>query len=88
MDVTKELDAFFEAHPHLRFKIVFLDAGMYEVVKACLPHFWERLNKGGILILDQYNFEVAPGETQAVTEFLKDKEVRTFPYGWMPTAYR
>lgn len=87
MDVTKELDAFFEAHPHLRFKIVFLDAGMYEVVKACLPHFWNRLNKGGILILDQYNFEVAPGETQAVTEFLKDKEVRTFPYGWMPTAY-
>lgn len=87
MDVTTELDKFFEDHPHLQFKIVFLDAGMYEVVKACLPHFWNRLTKGGILILDQYNFEVAPGETQAVTEFFKDKEVRTFPYGWMPTAY-
>jgi hypothetical protein len=87
MDVTKELDDFFEKYPHLQFKIVFLDAGMYEVVKACLPHFWNRLVKGGIMIFDQFNFEVAPGETKAVTEFFKDKEIRTFPNGWMPNAY-
>jgi hypothetical protein len=60
---------------------------MYDVVKSCLPLFWERLAKGGYLILDQYNFEIAPGETQAVKEFLKDVEIRTFSWGWMPTAY-
>jgi hypothetical protein len=87
LDVTKELTAFFNKYPHLQFKIVFLDAGMYEVVKACLPLFWERLTKGGILVLDQYNFDIAPGETQAVREFFKDVEVRTLPWGWMPTAY-
>lgn len=87
MDVTKELTAFFDAYQHLQFKIVFLDAGMYEVVKACLPLFWNRLIKGGYLILDQFNFEVAPGETLAVKEILGDVEVRTFPWGWMPTAY-
>ncbi|MBI5403544.1 MAG: class I SAM-dependent methyltransferase [Ignavibacteriae bacterium] len=87
LDVTKQLTKFFKKYPHLQFKIVFLDAGMYKVVKSCLPVFWERLTKGGYLILDQFNHEVAPGETKAVKEFLKDKEVRTFPFGWMPTAY-
>lgn len=87
LDVTTELDDFFEKYPHLQFKIVFLDAGMYEVVKNCLPKFWERLTKGGIMILDQFNHEVAPGETQAVNEFFKDKKIKTFPFNWMPTAY-
>jgi hypothetical protein len=87
IDVTKQLTDFFKKYPHLQFKIVFLDAGMYEVVKACLPLFWERLSKGGYLILDQFNFDIAPGETRAVKEFLPDVEIRTFPWGWMPTAY-
>lgn len=87
LDVTKELVGFFEKYPHLQFKMIFLDAGMYEVMKACLPLFWERLNKGGYLILDQFNFEIAPGETKAVREILGDVEIRTLPWGWMPTAY-
>ena len=87
LDVATELDAFFSEFPHLQFKLVFLDAGMYSVVKAALPHFWERLNVGGYLILDQYNFEVAPGETAAVREILPDVQVRTFTFGWMPSAY-
>lgn len=87
LDVTKELEGFFEKYPHLQFKMIFLDAGMYEVVKACLPIFWKRLAKGGYLILDQYNFDIAPGETRAVKEVLGDVEIRTFPWGWMPTAY-
>jgi hypothetical protein len=37
--------------------------------------------------LDQFNFDIAPGETQAVKEFMPDAEIRTFPWGWMPTAY-
>lgn len=87
MDVRRELDAFFDKHSHLQFKLVFLDAGMYEVVKAALPHFWQRLNTGGYLLLDQFNFDIAPGETRAVRELLPDVSVRTFPHGWMPSAY-
>lgn len=87
LDVTAELEDFFIRYPHLQFKLVFLDAGMYQVVKSCLPLFWNRLIKGGYLILDQFNFDIAPGETQAVKEFLPDTEIRTFSWGWMPTAY-
>lgn len=87
LDVVHELTSFFQKHSHLQFKLVFLDAGMYEVVAAALPQFWSRLNKGGHLLLDQYNFDIAPGETRAVRELLPDVQVRTFPQGWMPSAY-
>jgi hypothetical protein len=87
MDVTKDLQPFLDQHQHLQFKIVFLDAGIYEVVKTVLPLFWERLTPGGILILDQYNHETSPGETIAVREILPHAEVKTLPFTWMPTAY-
>jgi hypothetical protein len=88
LDVTTQLAGFFERHPHLRFKLVFLDAGMYDIVTAALREFWPRLLPGGIVIFDQFNHEVAPGETRAVTDFLPPGTViRTFPHSWMPTAY-
>lgn len=89
LDLTQDLDGFFETYPHLQFKLVYLDTGTYESTKAALAHFWPRLHKGGVMILDQYNFEITPGETQAVVEFFADKNqtIRTFQHGWMPTAY-
>lgn len=89
VDLSKELGAFFEKHPHLQFKLIFMDTGTYEVVNACLPLFWEHLSKGGMMVFDQYNTEIAPGETRAVRQFFEDKGciMQTFPSGWMPTAY-
>jgi len=88
LDVRTQLKWFFEEHSHLQFRLVFLDAGSYDVVAASIREFWPRLTPGGIMIFDQFNYEVAPGETRAVKELLPpDKVIRTFPSGWMPTAY-
>jgi hypothetical protein len=87
LDVTKELSGFFDRYPHLQFKLVFLDAGTYEASKACIAEFWPRTTKGGILMLDEFNHELSPGETRAVNELLPDAEVRTFPWAWMPSGY-
>jgi hypothetical protein len=87
MDVTKELKGFLDKYLHLQFKLVFLDAGMYNVVKAALPLLWERLTPGGILVFDQFNHELSPGETLAVREILPHQKVRTLPNIWMPTGY-
>jgi hypothetical protein len=87
MDVIKELKPFLEKYPHFQYKLVFLDAGMYNIVKTVLPLLWERLTPGGILVLDQYNHELSPGETMAVREILPHAHVKTFPNIWMPTAY-
>ena len=86
-DVTKELNNFFDQHKHLQFKMVFMDAGMYDVMKSCIPLFWERLIPGGIMIFDQFNHELGPGETVAVRELLPNAKVKTIPNSWMPNAY-
>lgn len=88
MDVITELENFFNEHSHLQFKLVFLDAGEYDIVARCLREFWPRLTSGGVVIFDQFNHEVAPGETTAVKHLLpSDAVIRTFPHGGMPTAY-
>jgi hypothetical protein len=87
LDVTKDLNAFFKKNAHLQFKLVFLDCGIYDVVSSSLKHFWPRLTNGGIMLFDHFNHEFAPGETRAIKEFMPDAQIRTFQYGWMPTAY-
>jgi hypothetical protein len=89
LNLKDELEDFFTERPHLKFKLIFMDAGMYSVVKSSLPFFWNRLSRGGIIIFDQYNFDIAPGETKAVDEFFSELGVtiKTFKYSWMPTAY-
>lgn len=87
LDLRSDLDAFFNKYPHLRFRLVNMDCGKYDVVKHALPRFWDRLNKGGIIIFDQYSHEHAPGETIAVHEVLPNVELRTIKNSWTPTAY-
>lgn len=87
LDAEKDFPAFFERHPHLRFKLVFLDSGTYEVTSEAIKAFWPRLNVGGIMIFDQYNNEVAPGETRAVTELLANEKIEALRSSWMPNAF-
>lgn len=87
LDASKDLPDFFEKNGHLQFKLVFLDCGLYDVVSECLRHFWERITPGGILLLDHYSFELAPGEMRAIRDVLPHVKWKQFPFGWMPCAY-
>jgi hypothetical protein len=87
LDLRQGLDAFFDKNRYMQFKLVFLDIGVYDVVRPCLEHFWPRLVSGGIMVFDQFNHELAPGETRAIKEFMPDAKIRSLPFGWMPTAY-
>lgn len=87
LDAHKDFPAFFERYPHLRFKLVFLDSGTYEVTSEAIKAFWPRIVPGGLLVLDQWNSEVAPGETRAVSELLPHEKIETFPGAWMPNAF-
>lgn len=87
LDVTKEFPEFFKENSHLRFKLVFLDSGTYTVTKAAIEHLWPRLNVGGVMIFDQYNNEVAPGETKAIHELLPNQKIETITNSWMPSSY-
>jgi len=87
VDLVNDLELFFNDNKHLRFKLVFLDAGLYDVVSSCIKQFYDRMTTGGIMVFDQYNHELSPGETMAVDENLKHIKIRTLPNAWMPNAY-
>lgn len=87
LDVRTDLPKFFEEHPHLRFRLVFLDSGTYSVTKSSIEELWPRLNVGGVMIFDQYNSEVAPGETLAIHELLPNEKICNFVNGWMSCSY-
>jgi hypothetical protein len=88
MNVVSDLEPFFAEHSHLQFKLVLVDAGHYDIVARSIREFWPRLLPGGIMMFDQFNHEVAPGESRAVRELLpEDAVIRSLPHGWMPTAY-
>ena len=87
MDVVEELEGFLQENLHMQFKLFFMDAGTHKVVKTALPLIWERITPGGIVIFDQYNHELSPGETLAVREILPDAKVQVIPNIWMPSGY-
>lgn len=55
------------------FSFVHLDCDIYESYKQCLNFFYARLEKGAVVLLDEYNDLPWPGCNQAVDEFLSDK---------------
>ncbi|MEI7474093.1 MAG: class I SAM-dependent methyltransferase [bacterium] len=87
MDITKELAAFMKERPQLRFKMVFIDCGIKEVMESSLEYFWPRLVKGGILIMDHYNMEVSPSESLILEKHVGDNLIKQMPFVRQPTCY-
>lgn len=58
---------------NLRFCLVHVDADIYNSVKDSCAFFYPRLEKGGIMVFDDYGFPSCPGARKAVDEFFADK---------------
>lgn len=87
LDLIRESALFLANHPQLRFKLLFLDCGEKTVLEPSLLHFWPRLVRGGVLIMDHYNTELSPDESQLVDEVIGSNLVRQLPFNRQPTAY-
>lgn len=73
-DILETIPKYVEENPHLKIALLHIDTDTYEPVEVTLERMWDRVVKGGIVILDDYG--VWPGETQAVDDFFKDKNVQ------------
>lgn len=58
-----------------KFSFVNLDVDLYEGTLFALQFFYGRMNKGGLIVVHDYN---APGIKKAVSNFLKDKKEAVF----------
>jgi hypothetical protein len=56
----------------LSYSMIYCDTDLYEPTKLILFSLHHRLSKGGMFVLDEWNYNNWPGETVAVREFLKE----------------
>jgi hypothetical protein len=81
---------FVSENPGVRFSLVHFDCDLYAPTRAALEALWPKVSRGGVVLFDEYGIPDWPGETQAVDEFLADKQelnLETFTWTNAPAAY-
>lgn len=85
-DVAETLPAYLKKHPYMKIALLHIDVDIYEPSIAGLTYLYDRVVRGGIIILDDYG---VAGETKAVDEFVsgRDIEIRRLPISQHKPAY-
>lgn len=81
-DLCKTAPEYLRANPHLVVSLLYLDVDLYEPTKVALETFVPRMPKGAIIVFDELNAKMFPGETLAVDEVLglKNLRIERFPF--------
>ena len=81
-DATKTIPLFLETHPHVVIALLFLDCDLYAPTKTTIKCFVPRLPRGGIIVFDELNHSLWPGETLALldTVGIKNLKLERLPY--------
>ncbi len=79
-DIIKTVPEFVKKNLSLKIALLHVDVDIYEPTVIILKELYPRILKGGVCILD--NYEVFPGETKAVNDYFKNKDVKIlrFPF--------
>jgi hypothetical protein len=68
--IEETLPDFLEARKEIIFSCIYCDTDLYKSTSIILNLLHPHLSKGGVFVLDEWNYENFPGEGIAVTEFL------------------
>jgi hypothetical protein len=81
-DVLETVPQYLQNNPHLVVSLLHLDADLYEPTKVALENFVPRMPKGAVLVFDELNMKLFPGETLAAMETLGlgGLRLRRFPF--------
>jgi hypothetical protein len=72
-DIAETVPKYVDSHPFLKISLLHIDVDIYEPSVVGLEYLYEKVVRGGIIILDDYG---VAGETNAVDEFFKNKNVQ------------
>lgn len=70
--IENTLPQLLEQRPELSFSFVYCDTDLYSSTRLILEKMHPRLCRGGLFVLDEWNYEDYPGETVATREFLAE----------------
>lgn len=71
-DVVQTVPKYFRDHPGTVVALAYFDLALYLPTKACLESIKPNLVPGSVILLDEFNFPEAPGETIAFREVFAD----------------
>ena len=83
-DMAKTVPEFVTTHPHLVVSLLFIDCDLYEPTKIALEHFLPRMPRGALLVFDDLDNPIWPGETSAAIESVGLKNLRLRRLDWDP----
>lgn len=88
-DIEDTVPKFIEEHPGLRISLLHIDCDLYLPTKTGLENLYPLVVKGGIVAFDDYGIRPWEGESIAVDEYFKDKEVTLNRFDWAhsPSMY-
>ena len=70
------LKAYLEENPHTIISMAHLDMNLYRPTRTCLELLKEHMPKGSIIIIDEVNLDILPGETVALKEVFGLNNIR------------
>lgn len=73
-DIRETVPNYIKEHPELKISLLHIDTDVYEPAKVGLECLYDKVVRGGLIVLDDY--AVVEGETLAVDEFFADKDVQ------------
>ena len=81
-DLCKTGPQYLKDNPHLVVSLLYLDVDLYEPTKAALEIFVPRMPRGAVIVFDELNAKMLPGETQAVQDTIgiRNLRIQRFPF--------
>lgn len=82
-NATETIPKYIKENPELTIALLFVDFDLYEPTKTVLEYLYPRVVKGGIVVFDEINMKLWPGETKAVIEKFgnfNSVELKKFPF--------
>ncbi|HZU28931.1 MAG TPA: TylF/MycF/NovP-related O-methyltransferase [Bryobacteraceae bacterium] len=83
-DIAKTIPEFAASHPHLVVSLLYLDADMYEPTKVALQTLLPRMPKGALVVFDELDNPIWPGETLGAMDAVGLPNLRLRRMEWDP----
>ena len=81
-DIAQTAPQYLEENPHIVVSMLYLDVDLYEPTKVMLEAFLPKMPRGALIVFDELNAKMFPGETVAVDEVIgiKNLKIQRFPF--------
>lgn len=88
-DIEESVPRYIAQNPGLRISLLHIDCDLYRPTKVAMEHLWDRVVRGGVVVLDDYGIRPWEGETTAVDEWFAGKPIRIKRFEWshIPGGY-